>query len=345
MKSRLEEIRAESIAALREAASPEMLEQLRQTYLGKKGRLTELLKGLGKLSPEERKQMGQLANEVKNLFSKAMETRKEELLEQASLLASHPDLTIPGLSVATGGLHPITQMCYDLNDSFRSLNFEIFEEDEITSELFAFDYLNFPPDHPARDSMDTYWIEGTENEEGAKRHCLRPHLTGGSVRYLKEHGAPARFVYPGRVYRNEATDARHERAFFQYEALIVDRDFSFSSGLVLVSTILERVFGRDVPVRMRAGFFPFVEPGFEIDMQCQVCQGQGCTVCHHSGWIEVMPGGSPHPNVLRAAGLDPDIWSGFYINIGLDRLVMMRYGIDDVRLFHSADLRFLEQFK
>ena len=345
MQHRLEEIRAEGLGALREAASPEVLEQLRQTYLGKKGRLTELLKGLGKLSADEKKQMGQLANEVKNLFASAIEARKSELLEQASLLPARPDLTIPGLRVAEGGLHPITQMCYDLNDSFRSLNFEIFTEDEITSELFAFDYLNFPPDHPARDSMDTYWIDGTQDHEGAKRLCLRPHLTGGSVRYLKQHGAPARFVYPGRVYRNEATDARHERAFFQYEALIIDRDFSFSSGLVLVQTILERVFGRDVPVRMRAGFFPFVEPGFEIDMECQVCQGRGCPVCHHSGWIEVMPGGSPHPNVLRAAGLDPDIWSGFYINIGLDRLVMMRYGIDDVRLFHSADLRFLEQFK
>ncbi len=345
MKSQLNDIRDQGLDALRQAPSADNLEELRQKYLGKKGLLTNLLKGLGKLSAEERKQMGQLANEVKELFAGVLEERKLQLLDQASILPVPPDLTIPGLRLAQGGLHPITQMCYDLNDSFRSLNFEIFSEDEITSELYAFDYLNFPPDHPARDSMDTYWIKGTEEKSGADRLCLRPHLTGGSVRFLQKYGAPARFVYPGRVFRNEATDARHERAFFQYEALIVDRDFSFSSGLVLVETILERVFGRDVPVRMRAGFFPFVEPGFEIDMQCQVCQGAGCPVCHHSGWIEVMPGGSPHPNVLRAAGLDPDIWSGFYINIGLDRLVMMRYGIDDVRLFHSADLRFLGQFK
>lgn len=345
MKDRLDEIREQGLAALREAASSDLLEHLRQQYLGKKGLLTEVLKGLGKLSPEERKQLGQLANQVKDLFATTLEQRKQELLEQASLLAVPPDLSIPGLRVAGGGLHPITQMCYDLNDSFRSLNFEIFSEDEITSELYAFDYLNFPPGHPARDTMDTYWLAGTEDKHGAERLCLRPHLTGGSIRYLQEHGAPARVVYPGRVFRNEATDARHERAFYQYEALIVDRDFSFSSGLILVQTILERVFGRDIPVRMRAGFFPFVEPGFEIDMQCQMCQGEGCQLCHGVGWIEVMPGGSPHPNVLRASGLDPDIWSGFYINIGLDRLVMMRYGIDDVRLFHSADLRFLEQFK
>lgn len=345
MKDRIHEIKEEGILAIGQCDSFDALENVRQLYLGKKGRLTDVLKGLGKLDPQDRKEMGQLANEIKDQLTQAMEDQKSRLLEDASFFDSAPDLTLPGFAVPGGGLHPVTQMCDDLNDAFRSLNFEIFSEDEITSELYAFDYLNFPPDHPARDSMDTYWIGGTEDKRGAGRLCLRPHLTGGSVRYLQEHGAPARFVYPGRVYRNEATDARHERAFFQYEALIVDRDYSFASGLVLVSTILERVFGRPVPVRMRAGFFPFVEPGFEIDMECQVCQGQGCPVCHQSGWIEIMPGGSPHPNVLRAAGLDPDIWSGFYINIGLDRLVMMRYGIDDVRLFHSADLRFLSQFK
>ena len=193
--------------------------------------------------------------------------------------------------------------------------------------------------------MDTYWLKSEEELTGSKRLCLRPHLTGASVRYLKEHGAPARFVYPGQVFRNETTDARHERAFFQYEALIVDKDFSFASGQLFIKTILEKVFGHEVPIRMRAGFFPFVEPGFEIDMQCQVCGGKGCRVCKNVGWIEVMPGGVPHPNVLKAAGLDPAEWSGFYINIGLDRLVMMRYGVDDVRLFHSADLRFLQQFK
>ena len=154
-----------------------------------------------------------------------------------------------------------------------------------------------------------------------------------------------RFVYPGRVYRNETTDSHHERAFFQYEALIVDKDIKFTDGKVMIQSILSKVFGRDVPVRMRSGFFPFVEPGFEIDMECQVCGGKGCSVCKHVGWIEVMPGGSPHPNVLRAAGLDPDEYTGFYVNIGLDRLVMMRYGVDDVRLFHSGDLRFLRQFR
>lgn len=193
--------------------------------------------------------------------------------------------------------------------------------------------------------MDTFWLEGTEDKLGKDRLCLRPHLTGASVRYLMKHGAPARFVYPGRVYRNETTDARHERAFYQYEALIVDKNVSFSSGIVMIQAILEKIFGRKVNVRMREGFFPFTSLGYEIDMECLVCGGKGCRVCNHNGWIEVMPGGVIHPNVLRSAGLDPEEWTGFYANIGLDRLVMMRYGIDDVRLFHSADLRFLRQFR
>jgi phenylalanyl-tRNA synthetase alpha chain len=235
-------------------------------------------------------------------------------------------------------------MCYDLNDAFRSMGFEVFSGPEITSEYYAFDNLNFPPNHPARESMDTYWLEGHDTGAANDKLCLRPHLTGDSVRYMQTHKPPYRFVYPGRVYRNETTDARHERAFFQYEALIVDKDFTYTAGKVMIKSILSKVFGQDVPVRMRAGFFPFVEPGFEIDMGCLVCGGKGCSVCKHVGWIEIMPGGTPHPNVLRAAGLDPDEYTGFYVNIGLDRLVMMRYGVDDVRLFHSTDLRFLKQF-
>lgn len=325
--------------------SVEALNELRISLLGKKGALTKILKELGRLDPEERRLVGQQANTGKEQMQERLQQKLDELLASASVMKEEVDISLPGIKPRSGGLHPITQMCYDLNDAFLSLGFEIFREDEITSELYAFDHLNFPQEHPARESMDTYWLEGSEGEHAAKRLCLRPHLTGASVRYLQKHGAPARFVYPGRVYRNEQTDARHERAFFQYEALIVDKDFSFASGKLLIQTILEKVFGHPVEVRMRAGYFPFVEPGFEIDMRCQVCGGSGCKVCKNVGWIEVMPGGSPHPNVLKAAGLDPSYWSGFYINIGLDRLVMMRYGVDDVRLFHSADLRFLQQFK
>ncbi|HHU06760.1 MAG TPA: phenylalanine--tRNA ligase subunit alpha [Clostridiaceae bacterium] len=345
MLQKLENIEQEAMRALVNIQSEEELQKLSQQYLGKNGELTQVLKGLGQLEPDDRRNVGQMANKVKTSLSEQIDNKRISLSDSAPVLDFPPDLTAPGISPKSGGLHPITQMSYDLNDAFHSLGFVIFSEDEITSELFAFDNLNFPPDHPARETMDTFWIKGTEDKRGADRLCLRPHLTGASVRFLRKYGAPARFVYPGRVYRNESTDARHERAFFQYEALIVEKDFPFASGHLLIDTILEKIFGRKVNTRMRAGFFPFVEPGFEIDMECQVCGGDGCRVCKNVGWIEVMPGGTPHPNVLKEAGLDPEEWSGFYINIGLDRLVMMRYGVDDVRLFHSGDLRFLSQFR
>lgn len=345
MLDELQRLLAEAKQSIAGAGDDTSLQELRQQILGKKGSLTLLLKNIGKQPAEERKSLGQEGNKVKDEITTAIEEREAEILASSSHLEGFIDLTLPGTLPPGGGLHPITQMAYDLNDAFRSMGFEVYTENEITSEKYAFDNLNFPAEHPARESMDTYWLKSEEELTGSRRLCLRPHLTGASVRYLKEHGAPARFVYPGQVFRNETTDARHERAFFQYEALIVDKDFSFASGQLFIKTILEKVFGHEVPIRMRAGFFPFVEPGFEIDMQCQVCCGKGCRVCKNVGWIEVMPGGVPHPNVLKAAGLDPAEWSGFYINIGLDRLVMMRYGVDDVRLFHSADLRFLQQFK
>ncbi len=345
MIEKLESIGALGLERINNAKSLEELEDIKRELTGKKSDLTEVLKSLGSLDAEERKSVGIKSTEIKELFATKLKEKEEDIISNKKVLDEPIDLTIPGNSVSSGSLHPITQMCYDLNDAFMSLGFEVYSEDDISSEKFAFDNLNFAKDHPARQSMDTYWIEGTEDKSGTERLCLRPHLTGGSVRYLLKHGAPARFVYPGRVYRNETTDARHERAFFQYEALIVDKNISFSSGMVMIQTILEKVFGRKINVRMREGFFPFTEPGYEIDMECLVCGGKGCKVCNHNGWIEVMPGGVIHPNVLRSANLDPEEWTGFYINIGLDRLVMMRYGVDDVRLFHSADLRFLKQFK
>jgi phenylalanyl-tRNA synthetase alpha chain len=340
----IEDLQSAALVDIDSASSPSGLQQVKASYLGRKGKLTALLKEISKLKPEERTCVGRAANEVKRLLEDAIESRNELLLDAVPTVKEGFDVTRPGTLLTGGGLHPITQMIYDLNDSFVSLGFEIFEGPEISSELYVFDNLNFPPDHPARESMDTYWLDGTEGRSGAERLCLRPHLTGASVRYMQQHAPPFRFVYPGRVYRNETTDASHERTFFQYEALIVDKHLPFTAGRLLIKTILQTVFGYEVPTRMRAGFFPFVEPGFEIDMQCLVCKGVGCSVCKHVGWLEVMPGGPPHPQVMRAGGIDPSEWEGFYINVGLDRLAMMRYGINDVRLFHSGDLRFLHQF-
>lgn len=345
MKEKLEQIHKDGIELINSVKTIEEIQNVRKELTGKKSGLSEVLKTLGSLSPDEKKEIGLKATEIKNDFSLKLDAKESDLIDNTSVLDESIDLTIPGKKVSGGSLHPVTQMCYDLNDAFLSLGFEVYSEDDISSEKFAFDNLNFAADHPARQMMDTYWLEGTENKNAEERLCLRPHLTGASVRYLLKHGAPARFVYPGRVYRNEDVDSGHERAFFQYEALIVDKNISFSSGMVMIQTILEKVFGREIKVRMREGFFPFVEPGYEIDMECLVCGGKGCRVCKHNGWLEIMPGGVIHPNVLRASGLDPEEWTGFYINIGLERLVMMRYGVDDIRHFHSADLRFLRQFK
>jgi len=344
MKDKLDTLLQEGKKRITEATTELELQEVKSSLLGKQGALTDILKEIPRLDAAERPEVGRAANQVKECFTDLIESRREEIRLKASEISPDFDTTVPGILPQGGALHPITQMCYDLNDTFRSMGFEIFQEWDITSELYAFDNLNFAPEHPARESMDTYWLAGHDKGDGGERLCLRPHLTGASVRYMQTHKPPYRFVYPGRVYRSEATDARHERAFFQYEALIVDREIKFSSGKVMIKSILSKVFGRDVPVRMRVGFFPFVEPGFEIDMGCLVCGGTGCSVCKYVGWIEIMPGGTPHPNVLRAAGLDPAEYTGFYVNIGLDRLVMMRYGVDDVRLFHSGDLRFLKQF-
>ena len=345
MKEKLEQIKENGLKKIESAKTIEELAEVRKDLTGKKSELADVMKTMGSLTPEERKEIGMQTTEIKNVFATKLDEKEEELIANKSVLDEPIDLTLPGTKTSKGVLHPLTQMYYDLNDAFASLGFEVFSEDDISSEKYAFDNLNFAPDHPARQMMDTYWIEGTENKKANERLCLRPHLTGASVRYLLKHGAPARFVYPGQVYRNEDVDSGHERAFYQYEALIVDKDISFSSGIVMIQTILEKVFGRKINIRMREGFFPFVEPGYEIDMECLVCGGKGCKVCKHNGWLEIMPGGVIHPNVLKSAGLDPEEWTGFYINIGLERLAMMRYGIDDVRLFRSADLRFLNQFK
>ncbi len=341
---RLASLLERSLSECAAARSVAEIDSVRREVLGRSGTLLQVRRAIGSLSGDDRKRVGVAVARAQQDVEQALGRRELELLDSEPVLAEPLDVTLPGTPVATGGLHPTMQLMYDLNDAFAALNFEVYEGPEISSELFEFDHLNFPAEHPARESMDTYWLESSRGKSSGERLCLRPHLTGASVRYMLEHEPPFRFVYPGRVYRNESTDARHERAFFQYEVLIVDRDVPLTLGKFLVSTILDTVFGKHVPTRMRTGFFPFVEPGFEIDMVCQVCGGDGCRTCHDVGWLEIMPGGSPHPNVLRAGGLDPNEWTGFYVNVGLDRLAMMRYGIDDVRLMHSADLRFLRQF-
>ena len=354
MKEKLNKIKQDILQELERTQTAEQLEEIYNKYFSRKsGDFTKLMKDIKDVSEEYRPILGKIANDVKKETKEAFSVLKDKLNKNSASTKATADrqklldITLPGKDQEIGSLHPVTQVKNDLNDAFRSLGFEIYEGPEITTEHYAFDNLNFPEDHPARESMDTYWLQSrkskVESQKPTEKLCLRPHLTGGSIRYMQTHQPPFRIVYPGRVFRSEATDAGHERCFYQWEALIVNERVTMAGGKILVKTILSRVFGKEVKVRMRTGFFPFVEPGFEIDMECLNCGGKGCSVCG-DGWVEVMPGGPPHPNVLRAGGIDPEKWQGFYINIGLDRLVMMKYGIDDIRLLHSGDLRFLRQF-
>jgi len=354
MKEKLNKIKQDILQELERTQTTEQLRDVYNKYFSRKsGDFSKLMKDIKDVSEEYRPILGKIANDVKKETEGAFKSLQDKLNKGSAstkVVADRQkslDVTLPGKDQKLGTLHPVTQVKNDLNDAFRSLGFEIYEGPEITTEHYAFDNLNFPEDHPARESMDTYWVGNqkskVESQKSVEKLCLRPHLTGGSVRYMQTHQPPFRIVYPGRVFRSEATDAGHERCFYQWEALIVNERVTLAGGKILVKTILSKVFGKEVKVRMRTGFFPFVEPGFEIDMECLNCGGQGCSVCG-DGWVEVMPGGPPHPNVLRAGGIDPEKWQGFYINIGLDRLVMMKYGIDDIRLLHSGDLRFLEQF-
>ncbi len=345
MKDELKKLQNELEDTIKAVTNLDTLREIEVAFFGRKGKLTNILKNLKDLPDSVRKEVGALGNTIKHDAQVLLNDIKVKL--EAGLndeLVDIFDPTVPGKKPLIGSLHPHTQMINSLNDAFLSLGFEIYEGPEISSEAFVFDNLNFPDDHPAREDMDTYWLAESEGKKASDRMCLRPHLTGGSIRHMKENKPPFRFVYPGRVFRSEATDAKHEKTFYQYEALMIDKHMPFSAGQLMIETILERVFGYKVETRMRAGFFPFVEPGFEIDMRLKenitgTEKGKKLTQ-----WMEIMPGGPPHPNVLRAAGLDPEKWQGFYINIGLDRLVMMKHAIDDVRLFHSGDIRFLDQF-
>lgn len=344
MKAELTKYAEEFKARISQANSAETVTALSAELNSKNSPIRQALKSLGDVAPEERKSLGALANSIREELAAELDKKQGAVGGAKDVSPAAFDMTMPGTGTEVGSIHPIYTLIYDLNDAFAQLGFQVYRGPDLSSEAFDFDSLNFPQFHPARESMDTYWLDGCAGKTGAERLALRPHLTGASVRFMLDNKPPFRFVYPGQAYRNERTDASHERAFFQYEALIVDKEVPFSTVRLMVDTILERVFGRPVKTRMRAGFFPFVEPGFEIDMQCLVCGGKGCSVCKRVGWLEIMPGGPAHPNVLRAGGIDPKEWQGQYINFGIERILMMKHGIDDLRHFHSGDLRFLKQF-
>jgi phenylalanyl-tRNA synthetase alpha chain len=335
----IDEILSSALARIGSAAAPQDLEAVRVEVLGRKGTLAGLSKDMGKLSPEERKTLGASLNATRQMLESAFDAKKagfDSAALNAKLDAEWLDLTLPSLGLPPGHLHPVTQIQQEIEDLFRSLGFTVLDGPEVETEYYNFDALNIPADHPARDMQDTFWLEGG--------NLLRTHTSPVQVRGMEKLGPPLRMIAPGRVFRNEAVDASHEHTFYQLEGMMIDRNVSVANLIYFMKTLLTAVFKREVTVRLRPGFFPFVEPGFELDIQCLICGGPGCAVCKHSGWVELLPCGLVNPNVLRMSGIDPEEWGGFAFGLGLTRLVMMRYAIDDIRQLQGGDLRFLNQF-
>lgn len=347
LKSALETLEGKLKDAVDSSKNKEELEEVRHQYLGKKGDLTNILKGLGKVSPEERKEIGQIANKIKE-SSQDLFDAKEKQLEEAwyASLATEEwiDTTIPPnefpdgvyLGKTSGHLHPVTLVQRRLEEIFTSMGFSIMDGPEVETDFNNFEALNFTADHPAREMQDTFYTT-----EG---NLLRTHTSPVQVRSMKELKPPMRLVVPGRVFRYEELDASHEHTFNQMEGMVIDREVSVSHLLHLMQTLLREIFEREVVVRLRPGYFPFVEPAFELDMQCLICNGDGCPVCKRSGWVEVLPCGLVHPNVLRSGGLDPEQYQGAAFGLGLTRLAMLKYGIEDIRLLQHAKPEFIQQF-
>jgi phenylalanyl-tRNA synthetase alpha chain len=335
----ISELHSAAVAQLEAAVTLEAIEAVRIEFWGRKGKLTLVSKEFGKLTPEDRARTGKLLNEYKQEFERLYEVRKSRLESAAletRLESEWIDLTVPAPGVRPGSLHPVTQVQRELEDLFVSLGFAVMDGPEVETEHYNFDALNIPSHHPARDMQDTFWLKDGR--------LLRTHTSPVQVRALERLGPPLKMIAPGRVFRNEEVDASHEHTFYQLEGMMVDRDVSVAHLIYFMKTLLSAVFHRDVTVRLRPGYFPFVEPGFELDIQCLICGGSGCPVCKHSGWVELLPCGLVNPEVLRYSGVDPNEWNGFAFGLGLTRLVMMRYAIDDIRLLMSGDLRFLNQF-
>jgi phenylalanyl-tRNA synthetase alpha chain len=339
MIAEIEALASAALARIATATNLDALEEVRVEVLGRKGTLADFGKLMGKLSAEDRVSAGKALNSAKTSLEAAFDLKKtafESEALNARLNSEWLDLTIPPQGLLPGSLHPLTQIQNEIEALFFSMGFAILDGPEVETEFHNFDALNIPPDHPARDMQDTFWLEGG--------HLLRTHTSPVQVRGMQRLGPPLRMIAPGRVFRNEEVDPSHEHTFYQLEGMMVDRDVSIANLLYFMKTLLGGIFKREVTVRLRPGFFPFVEPGFELDIQCMVCGGEGCPVCKHSGWVELLPCGLVHPNVLRAGGINPDEFGGFAFGLGLTRLVMMRYLIDDIRWLQSGDLRFLKQF-
>ena len=346
MREKLEAIRQKADAELATFTEQAQLENFRVQILGKKGELTSMLKMMGSLSAEERPVMGQVVNEVRAYVEQKIAEKSKELkeLELKKEIESTPvfDISVPA-NLTRGSYHPITLVQRQCESVFRSMGFNIEDYSEIVTDYECFEALNIPKDHPARDMQDTYYLDNGQ--------LLKSHTSAAQNAIYKKYksalvndGMPIKAIFPGRCFRNEATDACHENTFFQMEGVMVDKDISISNLIYFMKTMLSEVFQKDIKVRLRPGFFPFVEPGFELDISCLICGGEGCPSCKHSGWLELWPCCMIHPEVLKAGGIDPEEYTGFAFGLGLTRLAMMKYGVKDIRDLNSGSLKALSQF-
>jgi phenylalanyl-tRNA synthetase alpha chain len=342
MLEQLEELHVQALDELSRISEPDELELWRVRYLGRKSGVTQVLRSLATLPLEERRKVGARANEVKS----ALESRlieKKRIVEEVHLISAleqkRLDVTLPGRPVSKGRSHPITQTLGEICDIFKSMGFQVFEGPDVEWDYYNFEALNIPRYHPARDMFATLWIDS--EMEG---RLLRTHTSPMQIRIMEKTRPPIRVIVPGRVYRYEATDATHESMFYQVEGLAVDENITLADLKGTLFEFCRRLLGQERRVRFRCDYFPFVEPGVEVAIDCLACNGGGCRLCGYTGWIEILGAGMVHPDVLRKLDIDPEVHSGFAFGLGVERIPMLRYGIEDIRLFYSNDLRFLKQF-
>ncbi len=339
MKDALLKIKSLAKDELSKVNDTKALEELRVKFLGKKGELTSILKQMGKLSPEERPVIGQLANQVRAEIEESLTNRVKEIKAQVlekKLKDEELDVTLPGQKATIGKLHPLNIVMNDIEEIFMGMGFDVADGPEVEYDYYNFEALNLPPDHPARDTQDTFYI--TDNI------LLRTQTSSVQVHVMEEKKPPIRIISPGRVYRSDAVDATHSPLFHQIEGLVVDKGITMSDLVGTLELLMKRLYGDDCKIRLRPHHFPFTEPSAEVDVMCFNCGGKGCSMCKDEGYIELLGAGMVHPKVLANCGIDPEVYSGFAFGLGLERIVMRRYGINDMRLLFENDLRFLNQF-
>jgi len=343
MVNRIDELKQQALDELEGIQNNKELESWRVRYLGKKSELTQILRSLANLPPEERKSTGAQANTAKSIVENNLK-QKELALRQAQLVVKGEtiDITLPGKPLPMGRLHPITQTIQEICNIFAAMGFQVVEGQEVEWDYYNFEALNIPEEHPSRDTMSTYWVDMAAVR--GWKPLLRTHGTAVSARVVEKMDPPIRVVEPGRVYRYEAIDATHLNIYHNIDGLAVDKGITMGDLKGVLYEFARRYFGNDRKVRFRCDYFPFVEPGVEMAIDCMVCKGEGCRLCGNSGWLEILGAGMTHPDVLRRGGIDPDVYTSFAFGIGAERMPMLRYGIDDIRLLYGSDLRFLKQF-